>query len=278
MQDRRSRGRHGRPSLLRRVRHAVRGLFSQEGVTSLATKNAGCFGGGFGPVGIQLLGVAGQVGGVAVLRLPPASCGSVLMKTIGIRVTRERNCRAVTSASTATWLSPDCALVAESAEGAEEQLQRPSRAAAGSVPAASAGAVPVEEAVPVVHREHEGAKITKVTVLMNQTKFTDLQEELDRLGITGLTVTNVFGYGAQKGHTVYFRGNPVSSRLLPKVKIEIVVCKLPVDTLIHTIQKTLYTGSYGDGKIFLYDVEDVVKIRTGERGFDALQDEAPADN
>ena len=91
-------------------------------------------------------------------------------------------------------------------------------------------------------------------------------------------MTNVFGYGAQKGHTVYFRGNPVSSRLLPKVKIEIVVCKLPVDTLISTIQKTLYTGSYGDGKIFLYDVEDVVKIRTGERGFDALQDEAPADN
>ena len=111
---------------------------------------------------------------------------------------------------------------------------------------------------------------------MNQTKFTDLQKSSNRLGITGLTVTNVFGYGAQKGHTVYFRGNPVSSAPAAQgSRSRFVVCKLPVDTLIHTIQKTLYTGSYGDGKIFLYDVEDVVKIRTGERGFDALQDEAP---
>ena len=250
------------------------GLFSQEGVTSLATKNGLFFGGGFGPFGIQLLGVA------AIGVFSFVSSGLVwlvLKKTIGIRVTREEELQGLDIGEHGNVAYPDFALVAESAEGAEDNYT-PVPASAAVRPAAPAGAVPVEEAVPVVHREHEGAKITTVTVLMNQTKFTDLQEELDRLGITGLTVTNVFGYGAQKGHTVYFRGNPVSSRLLPKVKIEIVVCKLPVDTLIHTIQKTLYTGSYGDGKIFLYDVEDVVKIRTGERGFDALQDEAPADN
>lgn len=84
----------------------------------------------------------------------------------------------------------------------------------------------------------------------------------------------MFGYGAQKGHTIYFRGNPVSSRLLPKIKIDVVVCRLPVETLVKTVQETLYTGHIGDGKVFLYDVEDVVKIRTGERGYDALQDEA----
>ena len=134
-------------------------------------------------------------------------------------------------------------------------------------------AVSVEKAVPVEHRETKGAKMTKVTILTNQSKFSQLQEALDKLGITGITVTNVLGYGIQKGHTVYFRGAPVSSRLLPKIKLDIVVCKIPVETLIKTVQDTLYTGNVGDGKIFLYDVEDVVKIRTGERGYDALQDE-----
>ena len=102
--------------------------------------------------------------------------------------------------------------------------------------------------------------------------FTELQKALDHLGITGITVTNVFGYGIQKGHPLYFRGAPVSSRLLPKVKIDIVVCEVPVDVLVQTVQNTLYTGNIGDGKIFIYDVEDVIKIRTGEHGRDALQD------
>ena len=137
-------------------------------------------------------------------------------------------------------------------------------------------AVPVEKAVPVEHLETPGAKITKVTILTNPNKFSALQEALDSLGITGITVTNVFGYGVQHGHTVFFRGNPVESRLLPKVKIDIVVCKVPVETLLATVQKTLYTGNIGDGKVFLFDVEDVLKIRTGERGYDALQDEPDA--
>ena len=77
----------------------------------------------------------------------------------------------------------------------------------------------------------------------------------------------------QKGHTEYYRGVPVETNLLPKVKVEIVVCKVPVDTLIKTIKEALYTGNVGDGKIFLYDVENVIKVRTGEQGYDALQDE-----
>ena len=91
--------------------------------------------------------------------------------------------------------------------------------------------------------------------------------------MTGLTITNVFGYGMQKGHAAYFRGAPVETRLLPKVKIEVVVCKIPVETVVDTVQKVLYTGNVGDGKIFVYDVEDVVKVRTNEHGYDALQDE-----
>jgi len=77
----------------------------------------------------------------------------------------------------------------------------------------------------------------------------------------------------QKGHTEYFRGAPVKTRLLPKVQVDIVVCKIPVDTVVDTVKKALYTGHAGDGKIFIYDVENVIRIRTGEEGYDALQDE-----
>ena len=77
----------------------------------------------------------------------------------------------------------------------------------------------------------------------------------------------------QKGQLGYYRGVPVESTLLPKVKIEIVVCKVPIDLLVDTVKKALYTGSIGDGKIFLYGVENVIKVRTGEEGYDALQDE-----
>lgn len=115
--------------------------------------------------------------------------------------------------------------------------------------------------------------MTKVTVITNQDKYTQLQNALDKIGITGLTVTNVLGYGMQKGHTEYFRGLPVKTRLLPKVQVDIVVCKIPVETVVDTVKKALYTGNMGDGKIFIYDVENVIKIRTGEEGYDALQDE-----
>ena len=94
----------------------------------------------------------------------------------------------------------------------------------------------------------------------------------EALGVTGLTVTNVFGYGQQKGHEAYFRGVPVEARLLPKLKVEVVVSKVPVDAVVEAARKALYTGHVGDGKIFVYDVENVVKVRTGEEGYDALQD------
>ena len=115
--------------------------------------------------------------------------------------------------------------------------------------------------------------MTKVTIITNQTKFSELQDELEKLGITGLTITNVFGHGMQRGHQTYFRGAPVETRLLPKIKIDVVICKIPTQTLVDTIQRVLYTGNIGDGKVFIYDVEDVIKIRTNEHGYDALQDE-----
>lgn len=88
-----------------------------------------------------------------------------------------------------------------------------------------------------------------------------------------MTFTQVVGCGMQKGSIDYYRGVPVDITLLPKVKIELVVCKVPVETVVETAKKVLYTGAIGDGKIFVYDVENVIKIRTGEEGYDALQDE-----
>lgn len=237
------------------------GLFAEEGVTTLSTANGLFYGGGLQLLCVQLLGI------VAVGAFVFVTTGLVwllLKKTVGIRVSAEEEIQGLDIGEHGNVAYPDFAPVTE-ISSADAQLP------AAAAPAAAA--VPRDEAVKVVHHEQPGAKITKVTILANQTKFSELQDALERLGITGITVTNVFGYGAQKGHTVFFRGNPVSSRLLPKIKIDIVICKIPVETLIRTVQDTLYTGSYGDGKIFIYDVEDVVKIRTGERGYDALQDE-----
>ena len=113
-------------------------------------------------------------------------------------------------------------------------------------------------------------KITKVDVIAPQGKLENLIDELDNIGITGMTVSNVLGYGMQKGHTEYYRGTAVNVKLLQKVKVEIVICSIPLDTVIDTIKKVLYTGKIGDGKIFIYDVTNVIRISNGLEGKDAL--------
>lgn len=115
-------------------------------------------------------------------------------------------------------------------------------------------------------------KLSKVVIITSQNRFEALKTALDKLGITGMTVTKVLGYGIQKGQTEMYRGAEIAAHLLPKVKVEMIVSAIPVADVVNTAKAVLYTGKYGDGKIFVYDVEDVVKIRTGETGFDALQD------
>ena len=115
-------------------------------------------------------------------------------------------------------------------------------------------------------------KLSKVCIITSQNRFEALKADLDKLGITGMTVTKVLGYGIQKGQTEMYRGAEVAAHLLPKVKVELIVSAIPVADVDDTANSELYTGKYGDGKIFVYNVEDVVKIRTGETGFDALQD------
>lgn len=143
----------------------------------------------------------------------------------------------------------------------------------GNMGAPSVAVVSPEAAVKVENNAHPDAKITRVSIITGQNKFARLQNALDKIGITGLTVTNVYGYGMQKGHQQVYRGVPVESKLLPKIKVDIVICKVPTDLLIKTVKEALYTGNVGDGKMFIYDVENVVKVRTGEEGYGALQDE-----
>lgn len=115
-------------------------------------------------------------------------------------------------------------------------------------------------------------KFTKIEIICKESRFEALKTAMMSLGITGMTVSHVLGCGIQKGKPEYYRGVQVEANLLPKVQIDIVVSKVPVRSVIETAKKVLYTGHIGDGKIFVYDVENVVKVRTGEEGFEALQD------
>ena len=137
------------------------------------------------------------------------------------------------------------------------------------------GEVPMAEAVPVkkVPAFEDGTpKLTKVEIICKEARLETLKNALMGIGITGMTVSHVLGCGVQKGKPDYYRGVQVEANLLPKVQVDIVVSKVPVRQVIDTAKKVLYTGHIGDGKIFVYDVENVVKVRTGEEGYDALQD------
>ena len=114
--------------------------------------------------------------------------------------------------------------------------------------------------------------IYKVVIIAKLSRYEKVKKALNELGVTGMTVTQVMGCGIQKGAGEMYRGVEVDSTLLPKVKLEVVVSKIPVDAVIESTKKALYTGHIGDGKIFVYSVNRVIKIRTGEENEAALQD------
>ncbi|MDO4174346.1 MAG: ammonium transporter [Eubacteriales bacterium] len=132
----------------------------------------------------------------------------------------------------------------------------------------------VEEAIPateVPSTTQDGHKLSKVVVICRQSRLEVLRNALEEIGVAGLTVTNVLGCGVEKGVSEYYRGVEVNATLHPKTKVEMVVSRVPVETVVDTCRKVLYTGHIGDGKIFIYDVQNVIKIRTGAVGYDALQ-------
>ncbi|MEA4946477.1 MAG: P-II family nitrogen regulator, partial [Oscillospiraceae bacterium] len=134
-------------------------------------------------------------------------------------------------------------------------------------------AVPIQLVTEPATAVGSDIKITKIEIITKQSKFEALKVAMNNIGVTGMTVTQVLGCGMQKGTTEYYRGVETEVNLLPKVQVEIVVAKVPVRAVIEAAKGVLYTGHMGDGKIFVYNVENVVKVRTGEEGYDALQDE-----
>lgn len=115
-------------------------------------------------------------------------------------------------------------------------------------------------------------KITKVDIVTRPEKLEDLKEAMNAIGVTGMTVSHVYGCGLSKGHKEVYRGKAVEVTLNPKIKVEIVICEVPVEAVLEAAKKACHTGNIGDGKIFVYDVENAVKIRTGEQGKAAIVD------
>lgn len=115
-------------------------------------------------------------------------------------------------------------------------------------------------------------KITKIDIITRPSKLEELKNALNEIGVLGMTVSQVYGCGLQKGHKEVYRGREYEVNLVPKIKIETVVCEIPVESVIDVAQKILRTGKFGDGKIFVYELSDAVRIRTGQRGAEAIMD------
>ncbi len=190
---------------------------------------------------------------------------TIIKKTVGLRVEPEEEIKGLDSTEHGLPSAyADFAPAVESLDyGYEGAL-----AVTGDIPAAEA--IPVRKEPAVIP---EGVpKLTKIEIICRESRFESLKSAMMALGITGMTVSHVLGCGVQKGKPEYYRGVQVEANLLPKIQVDVVVSKVPVSSVIETAKKVLYTGHIGDGKIFVYDVEDVVKVRTGETGYDALQD------
>ena len=232
------------------------GLFA----TGVSTEKGLFYGGGFHFLGVQTLGVVTVAAYVTVVI---TAVFLLLKHTIGLRASAEDELagldiseHGLPTAYAGFAMSPDT-LTAE------------------ETPVAVTGDVPEAEAIPVKREpsftDGTSPKFTKVEIICKEARFEALKSALMELGITGMTLSHVLGCGVQKGRLEFYRGVEVEATLLPKIQLDIVVSKVPVRSVIETAKKVLYTGHIGDGKIFVYDVENVVKVRTGEEGYDALQ-------
>ena len=220
------------------------------------------YGGGFELLGLQLLGFASVAAWTAVTITVTFL---VIKKVLGLRVTVEEEISGLDA--TEHGLSSAYAGMALQPEPfyGDEIV-----AVTGDVPPAEA--VEVKKVPEFREPAPGGVKMTKIEIVCKEVRLEALKDAMMKIGITGMTVSHVLGCGAQKGRPEYYRGVAVEATLLPKIQVDIVVSKVPVALVIETAKRVLYTGHIGDGKIFVYDVENVVKVRTGEEGYDALQD------
>ena len=239
------------------------GLFANPAVPGYSLVNkageqiSGLFyGGGFESLGLQLLGMFSIIAWTAVTI---TIVFLVIKKIFGLRVTAEEEIVGLDKLEHGL----DSGYAGFATTYSTEEVEEAENAGI-EIPALS---------VPVSGTTSKEAIAHKVVIVTRQNKFDRLKAAMNEIGITGMTVSNVMGCGMQKGASEYYRGAPVEINLLPKIKVETVISKVPVDTVIEAARKALYTGHIGDGKIFISDVTGVVKIRTGETGYDALQND-----
>lgn len=243
--------------------HGVNGLLGTFCVGLFSTGQNGVgkglfYGGGFTQLGIQALGIICVLAWVGVMM---TITFTILKHTVGLRVEPEIEIAGLDQAEHG---------LASAYAGFEISTSELTSDSDYDV----IGSENMEDSVPAVVKSldvPDGKKITKVEILMKQERFEKLKKAMNEIGVTGMTVTQVLGCGTQKGAPEYYRGVPVEMQLLPKIQVEMVISKVPTMDVINAARQALYTGHIGDGKIFVYDVEDVFKVRTGESGYDALQ-------
>ena len=213
--------------------------------------------------GVQCLGELAIVAWTGVLM---AGVFYIIKKTIGLRASQEEEIKGldITEHGLPSAYA-DFLPAVEHLDYGEDVI-----AVTGEVPVSEAIEVKVEPTVDIVKGDEK--LITKVEIVCKERKLEALKDALMGIGITGMTVSHVMGCGIQKGAPEYYRGVKIEPTLLPKVQVDVVVCEVPASLVVDTARKALYTGHVGDGKIFVYNVIDVVKVRTGERGALALQD------
>ena len=229
------------------------------------------YGGGFTQLGVQALGIVSVAAYVLIVMF---IVFKVIDKTVGLRVPAQIEIdgldmheHGLASAYSGFAINDMTGMdmdVNENTDLGEDDYEKASKAQ-------------VDAAVKVVNKKTivDGVYDTgmhKVSIICRLSKFDALKTSLNKLGVTGITMTQVMGCGIQKGAGEKYRGVGLDANLIPKVKVEVVVSKIPVDSVIEAAKKALYTGHIGDGKIFVYNVTKVVKVRTGEEDFSALQD------
>mgnify|MGYP002678015669 FL=1 len=244
------------------------GLFATTSAPGNDTVKGLFYGGGFKQLGIQLLGFVTVAAWTAVTI---TIAFVIIKKTIGLRVTEEEEIVGLDSmehglASAYSGFSiMDVSNTMTMDVNENTDLGTPEYAEASQ--AKKDAAVKVVSAIP-----KDATGMYKVVIIAKLSRYDHLKKAMNDLGVTGMTCTQVMGCGIQKGSGERYRGAEVDATLLPKIKVEVVVSKIPVDSVVEAAKKALYTGHIGDGKIFVYDVAKVVKIRTGEEDMEALQD------
>ena len=247
------------------------GLFataSAPGFELAGIKEGLFYGGGFEQLGLQFVGM-GATAAWTIVTITIVFFA--IKKIIGLRVTEEEE---ITGLDATEHGLPSAYAGFSIMDISGDIMDVNENTDLGNDEYTTATEVQKDAAVKVVDNTFapQSTGIYKVVIVAKLSRYDKLRKAMNDLGVTGMTVTQVMGCGVQKGAGDRYRGAEIDATLLPKVKVEVVVSKIPVDKVIETAKKTLYTGHIGDGKIFVYDVAQVVKVRTGEEGMAALQD------